>query len=163
MEPTGKQQFPVCRGMKCDGGMKCVMAEQCQYKSSAEEAAERIREQCGAFVDDGCVEVPPLRIQRSDTILDEAKRLTGNGGDRNDSYDHPYPNFSRIAEVWTTLLDAKLKPDTSVTPRDVALLMIGMKIVRDAHKGRRDNLVDIAGYARCIERLEEWETDDGEE
>lgn len=84
------------------------------------------------------------------TILDEAKHLTGNGGERNDSYDHPFPNFSKIADAWSIIFGVK------VTPRQVALAMILMKVVRDNHKAKRDNLVDIAGYARCIERLEEW-------
>lgn len=88
--------------------------------------------------------------EKSPTILDEADRLTGNGGDRNDSYDHPHPNFSKIAAVWSPLFGVP------VTPRMVAHAMILMKVVRDAHKAKRDNLVDIAGYARCAERLEEW-------
>ena len=85
-----------------------------------------------------------------ESILEEAQRITGNGGERNDSYDHPFPNFSKIAEVWSVLLGIK------VTPAQVGLLMIGMKLVRENHKSKRDNLVDIAGYARTIERLDEW-------
>lgn len=92
-------------------------------------------------------------------ILREADRLTGNGGERNDSYDHPYPNFSKIAAAWNVLLGDKLEAD--ITPRNVAHMMIAMKLVRDTHKAKRDNLVDIAGYARCAERLEEWEERDG--
>jgi len=90
------------------------------------------------------------------TILHEALDITGTGGERNDSYDHPHPNFSKIAAVWTTLLSAKLREGAQITPEEVANLMIGMKLVRQAHKHKRDNLVDIAGYARCIERLDEW-------
>ena len=36
-------------------------------------------------------------------------------------------------------------------------MMIWMKIARDNHKPQRDNLVDIAGYANCIDRLAEYE------
>lgn len=85
------------------------------------------------------------------TILEEAGLLVNQGGDRNDSYDHPYHNFSKIASV------AAIVFGIPVTPRQVGLFMIGMKLVRDSHKAKRDNIVDIAGYARCIERLEEWE------
>lgn len=94
-----------------------------------------------------------------DTILDEAKALTGSGGDRNDSYDHPRKNFRKIAGVWNVLLADKLKDGCSVSERDVALLMIGMKCVRDSHFAKRDNLVDIAGYARTAELLLEPETE----
>lgn len=93
-------------------------------------------------------------VANSSNILFEADALTGNGGDRNDSYDHPYPNFSKIGAVWSALFGIE------VTPRMVAQAMIGMKLVRDCHKPKRDNIVDIAGYARCIERLEEWTEDD---
>jgi hypothetical protein len=84
------------------------------------------------------------------TVLEEAALLVNDGGDRNDSYDHPYPNFSKIAKTWEVVLGC------TVTPRQVALCMIGMKLVRESHKAKRDNIVDIIGYARCIERLEEW-------
>jgi hypothetical protein len=83
------------------------------------------------------------------TILQEAHDITGEGAERNDSYEHPRPNFEAIAKIWSVLLH------TAVSPSQVALCMIGLKIVRQNHHGKRDNLVDIAGYARCIERLEE--------
>lgn len=85
----------------------------------------------------------------SETILEEAAQLTGNGGDRHDGYDHPSRNFDRIARMWGVIFDKE------ITPRQVALAMIAMKVVRDNHQARRDNIVDIAGYARCIERLDE--------
>lgn len=87
----------------------------------------------------------------SETILQEADRLTGEGGDRNDGYDHPRRNFDRIAKGWEQLFGVP------VSTRQVALAMIWVKCVRENHSAKRDNLVDIAGYARCIERLGEPE------
>lgn len=83
------------------------------------------------------------------TILTEAEALVGNGGERNDAYDHPRNNFAAIASFWSVVLGC------TVTPRQVGLCMIAVKLVRESHKHKRDNLVDLAGYARCIERLEE--------
>lgn len=93
----------------------------------------------------------PAPTPATPTILEEAGLLVNNGGDRNDAYDHPRHNFGKIATVWSTIFGIE------VTTRQVALAMIGMKLVRDSHKARRDNIVDIAGYARCIERLDEPE------
>jgi len=107
----------------------------------------------------GMMETPKLALSAADdvpavtshdSILHEAYALAGHGGERNDSYDHPYPNFSKIAKGWEVLFGVP------ITPRLVALAMIWMKTVRDAHKGKRDNIVDISGYAYCIERLDEW-------
>jgi hypothetical protein len=80
-------------------------------------------------------------------ILDEAKRITST--DRNDLYGEPEQNFSRIAKMWSVILG------TTITARDVGLMMIAMKVARDAYKPTRDGLVDIAGYARCISLLPE--------
>ncbi len=49
--------------------------------------------------------------------------------------------FHRIAVVviWTTF---------KITATDVPLCMIAVKLARQVHRHKRDNLVDIAGYAR---------------
>ena len=38
--------------------------------------------------------------------------------------------------------------ETDITPNQVALAMIALKITRQMHANKRDNWVDIAGYAR---------------
>lgn len=91
----------------------------------------------------------PRPKEKGLTILEEADAISRDGGERNDGYDHPRPNFEKTAVVWSQILGK------DVTPRQVALCMIGLKLVRDSHKPKRDNLVDIAGYARCAERLDE--------
>lgn len=77
-------------------------------------------------------------------ILKEALDLTQ--GDRNESYGPPQEDFKRIAGIWSAL-----KPGVSFTPQDVARFMIGLKLARDVHRVKRDNAVDIAGYARCLD------------
>jgi len=81
------------------------------------------------------------------TVLEEAARIVG--GARQATYGPPERSFDTIAQLWTTYLGIALKP------RDVCHLMILMKVARDVKGGKRDNLVDIAGYARCAEIVSE--------
>ena len=80
------------------------------------------------------------------SILAEAQALVT--GDRQDDYGHPYDDFTKTAIIWTGILHPKLTDD--VTPQDVALCMIGVKVSREVHKHQRDNLVDIAGYVAAL-------------
>lgn len=64
-------------------------------------------------------------------------------------YGTPEDSFGKIATLWNAYLDA------SLTPRDVAMMMILLKIARMAAAGTTDTLVDIAGYAACAAALGE--------
>lgn len=88
-------------------------------------------------------------------ILDEAKRITS--GDRQRDYDHPKPNHERIAAMWNTYLAVRKEPSGPIAAEDVAAMMILLKIVRNCHTPKRDNAVDIAGYARCLARISGFE------
>ena len=79
------------------------------------------------------------------TVLDEAKRVVY--GERAANYGHPTADFWRSAKMWSVILG------TTVTAEQVALCMIALKISRECNRPKRDNIVDIAGYAACIERL----------
>lgn len=81
--------------------------------------------------------------EKHESILDEATRITS--GSRNDDYGHPYEDFKRIAAMWSAILGHTVHIDK------VALCMIAVKISRECNKHKRDNLVDIAGFARCGE------------
>lgn len=79
-------------------------------------------------------------------ILREAEGLVI--GDRNKSYGDPGADFARIAAYWSNHLGYP------VTARDVGLMLILMKVAREGIRHKRDNLIDIAGYAYCNELLE---------
>ena len=83
-----------------------------------------------------------------ESVLDEAKRITG--GVRHDDYGHPCDDFDRTARMWTGILADKLRNGAEITAMDVPLCMIAVKLARQAHRHKRDNLVDIAGYARTV-------------
>jgi len=72
-------------------------------------------------------------------------------GDRQDAYGNPKADFERTALVWTGILNGKLKQP--ITAEDIPLLMIGLKLCRQAHKHKDDNLIDIHGYGICLEWL----------
>lgn len=74
-------------------------------------------------------------------ILEEAIRITG--GDRQSNYGPPDQDFSRTAKMWSAIKGVEFES------RDVAMFMIALKLSRETHQRKRDNWVDIAGYAKC--------------
>lgn len=86
-----------------------------------------------------------------ESVLAEANRLTAR--DRHADYGHPSEDFARAATLINTTLGTDLKP------KDVAMVMICIKMARQAHKPKRDNIVDICGYARTYDMIEEVEND----
>ena len=81
-------------------------------------------------------------------ILDEAKNITSNGR-KAWEYGKPEDSFQTIARFWSGYLDREIKP------ADVAVMMILLKVARiKSGTGKKDNWVDIAGYAACGGELE---------
>lgn len=80
-----------------------------------------------------------------DTLLTEAYQLVT--GDRQKAYDHPARNFDRIARLWSVALDK------DITAEDVAVCMVLVKIARQVHSPKRDNLVDAIGYLLTLEAV----------
>jgi len=89
----------------------------------------------------------------SETILDEAARLTG--GDRNKSYGHPLDNHTVTADFWTGWLTRKYGVTVKLDAEDVCWMNILQKISREANAPKRDTVVDVAGYARNVEMVQD--------
>ena len=73
-------------------------------------------------------------------ILKTALKLTTK--DRQEDYGDCNIELDRVATMWSVIFK------TDITPNQVALAMIALKITRQMHTNKRDNWVDIAGYAR---------------
>lgn len=82
-------------------------------------------------------------------ILEEAGKLVD--GDRNDAYGHPKVKYAVLADLWSSIIGVR------VTPEQVVLCMLATKLGRESLKHKRDNLVDIAGYAKILGILTEEE------
>jgi len=84
-----------------------------------------------------------LPIPRS--VCQEADQLVT--GDRRADYGHPLDDFSRIATMWSAILGV------AVSAEQVGLCQIAVKLSRQCHRPKRDNLVDICGYANCVQQV----------
>lgn len=110
---------------------------------SGEEARvrRRLREEQGA----GAVREPA-----GESVTAEADRIVSL--DRQEDYGHPADNFSQIANLWSAVLGV------DVTAKQAILCMILVKVARENFHSKRDNRVDIAGYAKVLDlALEELE------
>lgn len=68
-------------------------------------------------------------------------------------YGHPADNFDRIARIWTAFLENILQENASITPEQVGWMMVGVKMSREAHAIKPDNLDDSIGYLRCVQMI----------
>ena len=77
-------------------------------------------------------------LQERGSILKEAIDIIN--GERQSQYGDPEDSFKLIARFWEDYLSKPLNE------KDVAIMMTLFKLARESHQGKRDNLVDAAGY-----------------
>ncbi len=82
-------------------------------------------------------------------ILQTADKLVN--GPRQKEYNHPAENFAHTAAMWSQIIGAE------VTAKHNPLCMIDLKLCREMHFHKEDNLVDIAGYAQTLQMVHERE------
>jgi hypothetical protein len=68
-------------------------------------------------------------------------------GPRRDAYGPVEQSFANTAKVWSIILK------TEITPLQVSMCMIALKLLREANKHSDDNLVDICGYTALAEKV----------
>ena len=96
------------------------------------------------------------------SILLEAENIIN--GQRRQDYGSVTDSFENVAGLWSEYLSRHVKAraadSTGLYPvvlsgEDVANLMILMKVSRAQNGFHRDSYVDIAGYAGCVEKLQD--------
>lgn len=89
----------------------------------------------------------PLNISKS--ILEEAAEIRA--GVRAADYGDAVENFKRISEIATAISDVEVPPDIC------CIVQMATKLARERHKHKRDNLVDLCGYADILHLIRESE------
>lgn len=80
-----------------------------------------------------------------ETILAAAARLTA--ADRHEEYGNAQWEFEKVATCWSWVFN------TPVRPEDVPLAMAFLKLVRETHKHKPDNLIDGCGYLHIRDQM----------
>jgi hypothetical protein len=83
----------------------------------------------------------------SENILEEANRLVH--GDRGAAYGHPADDYQCTVDIWRSMILRRYGVDIPLTPDFGCLMMVAVKLSREAGKPKRDNLTDGAGYLEC--------------
>ena len=79
------------------------------------------------------------------SILAEAEEIVN--GSRQSDYGDARESFSRIATIASVMTGKEL------SPKDCCAVMMAVKLVRESFNHKRDNLVDLCGYAELMNRL----------
>jgi|TARA_R110000744_G_scaffold226682_1_gene345057 hypothetical protein len=89
---------------------------------------------------------------KRDEILATAGELIN--GSRAKDYGDAYLNHMRIADFWNNYLDHDIK----MSPTDVAVMMMLVKIARLMNEYKEDSFVDICGYAALAGEMSNADT-----
>lgn len=84
------------------------------------------------------------------SILEEAHKIVYDGC-RRENYGGPVESFKAISKIASVLSHKDLTPDDCVN------VMFAIKLSRESSHHKRDNLVDLCGYAAIKEELHEDE------
>ncbi len=114
---------------------------------------QRERERARADLRNDCYKRGKTVLPSSgnETILEEAQRLVY--GDRAAAYGNAFEEAHKLAVGWTIILSDVLKDGQRVPPEACALMMAWLKITRQLNSPKRDNMVDLAGYAGVAEKV----------
>jgi hypothetical protein len=82
---------------------------------------------------------------RGELMLRQAAAVVAN---RRETYGDPVTSMTAVARRWSITLDQP------ITPAQVALCLIDLKLARLAHRpDHLDSMVDIAGYAAVLREV----------
>lgn len=90
----------------------------------------------------------------SKSVLQRAEELVC--GERQDDYGHPYDDFTRTAKMASGLgfrIEGASGTVRDIAAKDVPLFMILVKLSRESHNHKEDNLTDCVGYIKTLEMV----------
>ena len=94
-------------------------------------------------------EVTDMKEENKQSILDEAKAIVE--GSRQSDYGDPVESFERIAKT------ASMITGKDLSPKECCAVLMAVKLVRESFAHKRDNLVDLCGYAHIMNEIMESE------
>ena len=86
-----------------------------------------------------------MNEENNKSILSEAEDIVN--GSRQSDYGDARESFSRIATI------ASVMTGKDLLPEDCCAVMMAVKLVRESFAHKRDNLIDLCGYAELMNRL----------
>ena len=89
------------------------------------------------------------------SILSEAEEIV-NGNRQSDYGDAAY-NFHRIANIVNSMY-----PQLNINAQQCCAVLMAVKLIREGFRHKRDNLVDLCGYARIMNEIIESEKEENE-
>lgn len=87
------------------------------------------------------------RKEGEKSILSEAEEIVN--GSRHSDYGDARESFSRVATIASVMTGKELAPE------DCCAVLMAVKLVRESFAHKRDNLVDLCGYAELMNQLKE--------
>ena len=87
------------------------------------------------------------RKEGEKSILSEAEEIVN--GSRHSDYGDAKESFSRIATI------ASVMTGKEISPEDCCAVLMAVKLVRESFAHKRDNLVDLCGYAHIMNEIVE--------
>lgn len=131
--------FEVCDG--CYFANKGGCTDRLEIRGRCNEANRKDRHSV-TFI-----ELKDMDKENKQSILDEAKAIVG--GSRQSDYGDPVESFERIAKT------ASMITGKDLSPKECCAVLMAVKIVRESFKHKRDNLVDLCGYAHIMNEINE--------
>lgn len=83
------------------------------------------------------------------SIIEKALQIKLRKGKSHSNYGPPVTSMKRAAQI-ATLICGK-----EITAQDVCKIQIALKLSREAHSHKEDNLVDLVGYASILNDISE--------
>ena len=91
-------------------------------------------------------EVKDMDEENNKSILAEAEEIVN--GNRQSDYGDAANNFRRIANIVNSMY-----PQLNINAQQCCAVLMAVKLIREGFRHKRDNLVDLCGYAHIMNEI----------